>query len=130
MVQSGSEAVTLFQPLFECFRPMEGEDFSGTGPGIPAIRKPGNNAGTLIEKRQGFVVIDPFQGGVGIAFGLLFHGGDVFAFALALCLNDTNSPSVNEEHVVCWTDISLVFPDSLPNPDAWIKFLIVLHAPA
>ncbi len=39
---------------------MKGKNLSGAGLGISAIRESGNDAGTLIKERQGFIVVDPF----------------------------------------------------------------------
>ena len=130
MVQSGSKAIALFQPFLQRFRAMEGEDFSGTGLGISAICESGNDTGTLIEERQGFVVADPFQLGTGIAFGLVFYGGDVFAFAFALGFDNANRFLIYKQHIVCWANICLIFPDRLSLAFIQINLVFVLHTPA
>ena len=90
VLQALAEAVTLGKPLLNCFRLVEIEDFAGARPGIAAIGEAGDDAGTLVEEGQGFLVIDLFQLGSRIAFGLLFDFGDLVVDLFLLGFDDAD----------------------------------------
>ena len=109
---------------------MECEDFARARTGVAPVREPRDLPRALVDKGQRFGVRDPFQLGVGVAFGLQLNCGESGSPAVRLGLDDTNGPSVGKEHVVGRTDVGLVLADRDADPGIEVDGAPVLHIPA
>src|SRR5690606_39172823 len=118
------------KPLGQGFWAMEVKHFAGAWLWVGAIGKAGDDASAFINKAQGLVIVHPFQGGVSVALGLIFHGGDLLAPRFWLSFNHTHCLLVNEQDVIRWANISLILADSNPNGSRKINFIFVLHDPS
>ena len=74
-----ADGIRLRKPCLERFRPVKGEDGTGTVFHILIIREARQLAGCLISKADLVIRSHIAEGAVGIAAGLSFDHGDVFA---------------------------------------------------
>ena len=126
--EAGAQTTPLGQPVAQGFRAVEAEDFTRTRLGVAGIGEVGDDAGGFVAERQRFAVIDSFEPGGGIAFGLRLVGGEALAFFFALGFDDAKRLAVDEEHVIGGAGVGLPFADRDPGAGGEIDLL--LHNPA
>lgn len=80
--QTATEGFRLRQPGGQRFRLEEVENFARTRHRIGAIGKADNLAGGLKQETQRDVVLTMLECGAGVALGLAFGDGEVFARAV------------------------------------------------
>ena len=120
----------LGEPVPYRLRPGKAEHLPGTGPGIAPVCEARNHAGALVNKRQGFAVVHPFEFGGGINGGLLLDRRDLLAPFPRLGLDNAAGFLVDEENVVGGADIRLILANGDPEAGAEIDLLLVLNEPA
>ena len=109
---------------------MECEDFARARIGVAPVREPRDLPRALVEKGQRFGARNPFQLGVGVAFGLQLDCSKPCAPTVRLGLDDADGPPVGEEHVIGRTDVGLVFAHRDAEPGIEVDSILVLHVPA
>ena len=128
--EAGEQAFALIQPIAQGFRTVEAEDFTRTRLRVAGVGKAGDDASGFVEEGQRLLVIDPFESGGGVAFGLAFMHGEVLAFGFALGFNDADGFLVDEQHVVGRADVSRPFAHGLPDAGGEVDFLLHTTQPA
>jgi hypothetical protein len=106
-----AEGVWRCEPFGEGFRAVEGEEFAGAGLGVALIGEAGDDAGGFVDEGEGLGIVDPLELGGGVVAGLLFDGGDVVAPFRGFGFDDGGGLFVDEEDVIGWALVGLVFAD-------------------
>jgi hypothetical protein len=95
--------------LGQRFRLEEMEDFARTRRGVGVVGEADDLAGGLEQEAQRRVVLAPFEAGGGVALGLAFDRGEVFASAVLLGLDHAHGVAVDEQHVIGRAGVGGVF---------------------
>jgi hypothetical protein len=106
------------------------KDLARTWPGITAICEPRNDTRALIDKRQRWLVVDPFERRSRIAGGLFLHSRNFVAPILGFRLDHADRLLINEKHIVGRANVGLVLANGDALARVKIDVLFVLNDPA
>ena len=106
------------------------EDFARPRRRVRVVGEADDLARGLEQEAQGRVVLAPFEMGRGVALGLSFRRGQVFARAVLLGFDYACRMAVNEQHVVGRTAVGGIFPHGHTDACRQIELLHVLDDPA
>ena len=109
---------------------MKRKDLARPRLGIASIGEPGNDPRAFINEGKWLLVLYPLELRAGIAGGLFLNRRDLVAPIFRLGFDDPNGLAIDEQGVVCWTDIGLEFPDRDAWPDVKVDVLVTLNFPA
>jgi len=128
--EAGAQAGAFVQPVAQGFRAVEAENLPRARLGVAGVGKAGDDAGGFVEEGQRLPVVDPFELGGGVAFGLGFVHGEVLTFGFTLGFDDADRLFVDEQDVVGRAGIGLPFAHGDPESGAEIDLALGLHHPA
>ena len=129
-MQPGAQGGGLAQPRRQSLRPVNIKHLARSRFGVGAIGKAGNNAGTLVDKPQRRLVVDPLEGGIGIAARLFFDGGQTLAPVFRFGLDDPHRLPVYKQNIVGRASISLVLAHGDAGASVEVNGFAALHYPA
>jgi len=106
------------------------EDLARTRHGIGVVSETDDLTRGFEQKAQWGVVLAPFEVGVGVALGLVFGDGEVFARAVFLGFDDPDRIAVDEQHIVRRAAVGGVFAHHDTERGTEVELLHVLNDPA
>ena len=129
-VQAPPERIGLRGPLPHRLRPREAEHLAGTRYRVAAVGEARHLAGALVDERQRFGVVHPFEHRRRVGVRLALHVRDLVPPLAPLRLDHADRLALNEQHVVRRPHVGRILAHRDPGSGAEVDLRHRLDAPS